>query len=176
MQEQGDLTPWLSHSSSLSKCRQSILFCQRGSEQMGQRQHHHSDIEKLQEMPQAPQQGCDPPADPQPRHLPIQKVCIPCGAAALMPGSSLRVHTVCSSLTPQKKLESTIPFHSRKAGSELAGDSTPQQKAQAPWSSSTHFELGGPKPRHQVQCLKTAEAAHRQFKKPLINLQASFHP
>lgn len=75
VKELGALAPWLSHNShSDRESRQRIVFCQRGSEQMGQRQHHLTDMEKLQEMPQAPQQGCDPPADPQPRYIPIQKV------------------------------------------------------------------------------------------------------
>lgn len=99
VKELGALAPWLSHNSrSDRESRQRIMFCQRGSEQMGQRQHPLTDVEKLQEMPQAPQQGCDPPADPQPRYIPIQKVYIPYGAAALIPGSSPEVHTVNSSL------------------------------------------------------------------------------
>lgn len=94
-------------------------FANTGSEQTGQRQHHHTaqrrDVEELQKTPQASQQGHDAPAETQLRHFPIQKVHISYGGRAPQtqecctrvqhlprpcPGSSPRVPMGNASLCP----------------------------------------------------------------------------
>lgn len=161
-------------------------FASTGSEQMGQRQHHHSaqrrdaDVEELQETPQASQQGRDAPAETQPRHLPIQKVHISYGgrapwtredvgaasATALPRQQPQGAHGQCLP-TPLRSRGAPSPFTAEKQQQSWQGTVPRQQKAgpQVSRNSSAHFELGIPKPRHQAQCLKTAEAACRQLQK-----------
>lgn len=77
MKEQGAPSPWLT--------AHTLTGNASCSEQMGQRQHQHTDTEELQGVPQLPQHGCDPPADPQ---TPPHPKGIPYGAAASIPGSA----------------------------------------------------------------------------------------
>lgn len=69
--------------------------------------------------------------------------------------------------TPLGSRGAPSPFTAEKQRQSWRGALPRQQKAgpQVSRNSSAHFEPGTPKPRHQAQCLKTAEAACRQLQK-----------
>lgn len=157
--EQGGLTPWLSHSSHSEHAGRASCSASVAQSRWDRGSTTTQAWRSCRKCHREPSKAVTLLQNAQPRHLPILKAYIPYGAAALIPGSSPRVHTVSSSLTSQKK-HHPLP---RQKTSIRAGRG--QQQVQAPRSSSTHSELGAPKPRHQVQCLKTAEAARRQLEK-----------
>ena len=160
-------------------------FASTGSEQTRQRQHHHAaqrwdaDVEELQETPQVSQQGHDAPAETQPRQLPIQKVHIyggtapqtqeDAGAASATALPREQPRGQCLPM-PLRSRGAPSPFTAEKQQWSSGGGTVLWQPKKGPWvsrNSSAHSELGTIKPRHQAQCLKTAEAARKQLQKPL---------